>query len=104
MEELKAHDAVVPLDIINFSPTRFSAPGTIVADVLAKLDPEVQSGLVEEGKIKILLQWKDGKLDIRTLKPEEEVSSTFKITLDYEAMTRMITGETSFSTCIKLAI
>ena len=96
MEELKALDAMLPLDIINFSSTRFSAPGTMGADVLAKLDPEVQSGIVEEGKIKILLQWKDGKLDIRILKPEEEVSSTFKITVDYEAATRMITGETSF--------
>jgi hypothetical protein len=96
MEELKAHDAVVPVDIINSPPPRPSAPGTMTEDVLAKLDPAVKRGLVEEGKIRILLQWKDGKLDIKFLKPEEEVSSTFKITLDYEAMTRMIAGETSF--------
>jgi hypothetical protein len=96
MEELKAHDAVVPVDIINSPPPRPSAPGTMTEDVLAKLDPAVQRGLVDEGKIRILLQWKDGKLDIKFLKPEEEVSSTFKITLDYEAMTRMTAGEISF--------
>jgi hypothetical protein len=69
--------------------------------ILSPLDPAVKKGIVEAGKVKMLISWKDGKVDIRILKPEEEVSHTFRAVMDYEGMTRLTTEEIPVLSLIK---
>ena len=99
VEIFKVYDGGAIIDIINIPFDSVSKdPKDIMDTLLAPYDPAVKSRAFsdDEGKLTIFLQWKDGKVDLRVLKPEEEVSSTFKVTLDYEETRRMTTGETSF--------
>ena len=96
VEVFKVYDGGAIIDIINIPPFHDLFPKDIMDTLLAPYDPAVKSCAIDEGKLTIFLQWKDGKVDLRILKPEEEVSSTFKVTLDYEETRRMTTGETSF--------
>jgi hypothetical protein len=97
VEVFKAYDGAAIIDIINIPFDSFSKDTKDMMDtILTPYDPAVKSCAFDEGKLTVFLQWKDGKIDIRILKPEEEVSSTFKATLDYGEATRMATGEASF--------
>ena len=99
VESLKAYDVEMPLDIINIS--RATSPDDMMDTLLSPLDSDVQKGVVDEGKVRMLISWKDGKVDIRILKPDEEVSHTFRVVLDYEGMTKLTTEEVSSTSLYK---
>ena len=92
MNGLKETNGTISIYVEDLDVSNIYPKDTMNA-VLSSLDPAVKKGIDEEHKVAMLLQWKDGKVDLRILKPGEEPSSDGKFITNYETIMRIANGE-----------